>query len=64
MWFILKNAVLPVKSVFVNVKKGISELGVCWAAKHATENHVINPIFNFCFTWLRFHVLIVKKPIK
>ena len=32
----LKNSMLPMRSVFINVKKSMSELG-CWlAAKHAT----------------------------
>ena len=31
-----KNSMLPMRSVFINVKKSMSELG-CWlAAKHAT----------------------------
>ena len=30
----LKNAMLPMKSVFINVKKGISELGASLAANH------------------------------
>ena len=34
----LKNAMLPMKSVFINVKKGINELGASLAAKHTTNN--------------------------
>ena len=30
----LKNAMLPMKSVFINVKKGISKLGASLAANH------------------------------
>ena len=32
----LKNAMLPMKSVFINVKKGISELGCSLALIHTT----------------------------
>ena len=33
----LKNAMLPMRYVFINVKKGISELG-CWlTAEHTTK---------------------------
>ena len=34
----LKNAMLPMKSVFINVKKGINELGASLTAKHTTNN--------------------------
>ena len=34
----LKNAMLPMKSVFINVKKGINELG---ASLHSTSLHCI-----------------------
>ena len=34
----LKNAMLPMKSVFINVKKGIRELGRWLAAKHTIFN--------------------------
>ena len=32
----LKNAVLPMKTVFIHVKKGISELGCSLALMHTT----------------------------
>ena len=39
---VLKIALLPVKSVFINVKKGMSELW-CWlAAKHTTSTNILN----------------------
>ena len=34
----LKNAMLLMKSVFINVKKGMSELWHWLAAKHTTES--------------------------
>ena len=33
----LKNAMSPIKSIFINVKKDMSELGVWSAAKHTTQ---------------------------
>ena len=33
----LKNAMLPMRSVFINVKKGLCELGAWLAAKHTTK---------------------------
>ena len=34
---IIKIALLPMKSVFINVKKGMSELGAWLAAKHTAN---------------------------
>ena len=54
-----KNSMLPMRSVFINVKKSMSELG-CWlAAKHAT--YVIyerwhNVVTTFIYVLYTFYI--------
>ena len=39
---VLQIALLPVKSIFINVKKGMSELWRWLAAKHTTSTNILN----------------------
>ena len=55
----LKNSMLPMRSVFINVKKSMSELG-CWlAAKHTTYviyERLHNVVTTFIYVLYTFYI--------